>query len=66
MESQNTVAITLLADGWVRNFLGGGEPGASIAWTLFSSPEPKAQGELLWSPTVRRRRPSVRPSVHNL
>ena len=34
---------------------------------FFSSPEPKAQGELLWSLTVRcRRRPSVRPSVHNL
>ena len=33
---------------------------------IFSSPEPKAQGELWWSPTVRRRRPSVRPSVHNL
>ena len=32
---------------------------------FFSSPKPKAQGELLWSLTVRRR-PSVRPSVHNL
>ena len=32
---------------------------------IFSSPEPKAQGELLWSLTVRRRRrrPYVRPSV---
>ena len=31
---------------------------------VFSSPEPKAQGELLWSLTVRRRRrPYVRPSV---
>ena len=29
---------------------------------VFSSPEPKAQGELLWSPTVHRHRcPSVRP-----
>ena len=31
---------------------------------VFSSPEPKAQGEVLWSLTVRRRRrrrPSVRP-----
>ena len=27
LESQNTVAITLLVDGWVRNFLDGGEPG---------------------------------------
>ena len=37
---------------------------------LFSSPEPKAQGKVLWSLAVRRRRrrrrPSVRPSVHNL
>ena len=35
---------------------------------VFSSPELKAQGELLWSLTVRRRRcrPYVRPSVHNL
>ena len=36
---------------------------------IFSSPELKAQGELLWSLTVcrrRRRRPYVRPSVHNL
>ena len=33
---------------------------------IVSSPEPKAQGELLWSLTVRRRRPYVRPSVHNL
>ena len=34
---------------------------------IFSSPEPKAQGEVLWSLTLRRRRrPSVRPSVHNL
>ena len=31
---------------------------------FFSSPEPKAQGELLWSPTVRRCRRC--PSVHNL
>ena len=35
---------------------------------IFSSPELKAQGELLWSLTVRRRRrrrrrPYVRPSV---
>ena len=31
---------------------------------IFSSPEPKAQGKVLWSLTVRRRRrPSVRPSV---
>ena len=36
---------------------------------LFSSPEPKAQGEVLWSLTVRRRRrrrrhrPYVRPST---
>ena len=33
---------------------------------IFSSPEPKAQGEVLWSLTFRRRRrrrPSVRPSV---
>ena len=39
-------------------------------FAFISSPEPKAQGELLWSLTVRRRRrrrrPSVRPSVHNL
>ena len=37
-------------------------------YIIFSSPEPKAQGEVLWSLTVRRRRrrPSVRPSVHNL
>ena len=35
--------------------------------TLFSSPELKAQSELLLSLTVsRRRRPYVRPSVHNL
>ena len=33
---------------------------------VFSSPELKAQGELLWSLTVRRRRPYVRPSIHNL
>ena len=35
---------------------------------IISSPEPKAQGEVLWSLTIcrRRRRPSVRPSVHNL
>ena len=26
---------------------------------VFSSPEPKAQGELLWSLTVRHRRPST-------
>ena len=34
---------------------------------VFSSPEPKAQGEVLWSLTVRRRRrrPSVRPSVRS-
>ena len=36
--------------------------------TFFSSPEPKAQGELLWSLTVRRRRrrrrPAVRPSTN--
>ena len=34
---------------------------------VFSSPEPKAQGELLWSLTVRRRRrrPSVRPQSLN-
>ena len=32
---------------------------------LFSSPEPKAQGEVLWSLTVRRRRRRRRrPSVH--
>ena len=32
--------------------------------TLFSSPEPKAHGELLWSLTVRRRRrPDVRLST---
>ena len=38
-----------------------------IGLNVFSSPEPKAQGEVLWSLTVRRRRrPSVRPSVHNL
>ena len=29
---------------------------------IFSSSEPKAQGELLWSLTLRRHRPSVRPS----
>ena len=35
-----------------------------LSYALFSSPEPKAQGELLWSLTVRRRRrPYVRPSV---
>ena len=35
---------------------------------FISSPEPKAEGELLWSLTVsrRRRRPSVRPSIHNI
>ena len=38
---------------------------------IFSSPELKAQGELLWSLTVRRRRrpyvrPSVGPSIRNL
>ena len=44
----------------------------SVFFLLFSSPELKAQGELLWSLTVRRRRrrpyvrPSIRPSVHNL
>ena len=32
-----------------------------IVCSFFSSPEPKAQGELLWSLTVRHRRPSVRP-----
>ena len=33
---------------------------------IFSSPEPMAQGEVLWSLTVRRRRrPSVRPSVRS-
>ena len=42
------------------------------ASTVFSSPELKAQGELLWSLTVRRRRrrrrcrPYVRPSTINL
>ena len=30
---------------------------------IFSSPELKAQGELLWSLTVHHRRPYVRPSV---
>ena len=30
---------------------------------FLSSPEPKAQGEVLWSLIVRRRRPSVRPST---
>ena len=30
---------------------------------FFSSPEPKAQGELLWSPNIRRRRPPVGPST---
>ena len=30
-------------------------------WPIFSSPEPKAEGELLWSLTIRRRR--HRPSV---
>ena len=38
----------------------------AYSWFV-SSPEPKAQGEVLWSLTVRRRRrrrrPSVRPSV---
>ena len=42
--------------------------------SIFSSPELKAQGELLWSLTVRRRRrrrpyvhPSVRPqSLNNI
>ena len=33
---------------------------------FFSSPEPKAQGELLWSLAVRRHRLSVHPSGHNL
>ena len=38
-----------------------------ISLVIFSSPEPKAQGELLWLLTVRRRRrPYARPSVHNL
>ena len=31
-------------------------------WYIFSSPEPKAQDELLWSLSICR--PSVRPSVH--
>ena len=30
---------------------------------IFSSPEPKAHGELLWSLTVRRRRRCRRPDV---
>ena len=38
-----------------------------MIFKVFSSPELKAQGELLWSLTVRRRRrrrrPYVRPSV---
>ena len=34
---------------------------------IFSSPEPKAQGELLWSLTLRRHRPSFRPqSLNNI
>ena len=41
-----------------------------VLLAVFSSPEPKAQGEVLLSLTVRRRRrrrrPSVHPSVHNL
>ena len=40
-----------------------------VRFVIFSSPELKAQDELLWSLTVRRRRrrlPYVRPSVHNL
>ena len=45
-------------------------PSAEFLFFFFSSPEPKAQGELLWSLTIhrrrRRRRPYVRPSVHNL
>ena len=38
---------------------------SSEAWPVFfSSPEPKAHGELLWSLIVRRRlRPDVRPST---
>ena len=41
--------------------------GGYVTCFFFSSPEPKAQGEGLWTLTVRlRRRPSVRPSVHNL
>ena len=36
--------------------------GIAISPTLFSSPEPKAQGELIvWDSS---RRPSVRPCVH--
>ena len=38
--------------------------GFTRVYIIFSSPEPKAQGEVLWSLTVRRhRRPSVCPSV---
>ena len=53
----------ILAYSWARPAIlvaGKGRGGM-----FFSSPELKAQGELLWSLTVRRRRrrPYVRPSV---
>ena len=37
----------------------------NLVCSFISSPEPKAQGEVLWSLTVRRRRRRC-PSVHSL